>query len=239
MEPSSMYLAEFLGTTFLLLLGNGINMTLSLNKSYGKGGGWMVTCFGWGISVTMAAYLTGWVSGAHLNPALTIALAFDGTLSWKLVPGYILAQILGGLLGATLAYLTYKNLLDEEPSKGTKLGVFATGPAIDNKPWNIVTEMIGTAILVIGILAIGYGKNMVDPGIKPFLVGMLIFISPLILKMVGRMPEQSLFADHIFDMERILDKGGDLTFFAIYACAVLLMSLLCLFLAWKRFQVDR
>ena len=239
MEPSSMYLAEFLGTTFLLLLGNGINMTLSLNKSYGKGGGWMVTCFGWGISVTMAAYLTGWVSGAHLNPALTIALAFDGTLSWKLVPGYILAQILGGILGATLAYLTYKNLLDEEPSKGTKLGVFATGPAIDNKPWNIVTEMIGTAILVIGILAIGYGKNMVDPGIKPFLVGMLIFISPLILKMVGRMPEQSLFADHIFDMERILDKGGDLTFFAIYACAVLLMSLLCLFLAWKRFQVDR
>ena len=68
---------------------------------------------------------------------------------------------------------------------------------------------------------------------------LLIFISPLILKMVGRMPEQSLFADHIFDMERILDKGGDLTFFAIYACAVLLMSLLCLFLAWKRFQVDR
>ena len=90
MEPSSMYLAEFLGTTFLLLLGNGINMTLSLNKSYGKGGGWMVTCFGWGISVTMAAYLTGWVSGAHLNPALTIALAFDGTLSWKLVPVFIL-----------------------------------------------------------------------------------------------------------------------------------------------------
>ena len=74
---------------------------------------------------------------------------------------------------------------------------------------------------------------------RTFLVGMLIFISPLILKMVGRMPEQSLFADHIFDMERILDKGGDLTFFAIYACAVLLMSLLCLFLAWKRFQVDR
>ena len=90
--------------------------------------------------------------------------------------GYILAQILGGILGATLAYLTYKNLLDEEPSKGTKLGVFATGPAIDNKPWNIVTEMIGTAILVIGILAIGYGKNMVDPGIKPFLVGMLICV---------------------------------------------------------------
>lgn len=176
MESTSMYLAEFLGTAFLLLLGNGINMTLSLNKSYGKGGGWMVTCFGWGIAVTMAAYLTGWVSGAHLNPALTIALAFDGTLSWALVPGYIIAQILGGIFGATLAYLTYKNLLDEESDKGIKLGVFATGPAINNKFWNIVTEIIGTAILVIGILAIGYGKNMVDPGIKPFLVGMLVCV---------------------------------------------------------------
>ena len=176
MEASSMYLAEFLGTAFLLLLGNGINMTLSLSKSYGKGGGWMVTCFGWGIAVTMAAYLTGWVSGAHLNPALTIALALGGTLDWSLVPGYIIAQILGAILGATLAYLTYKNLVDEEPDSGTKLGVFATGPAISNRFWNIVTEMIGTAILVIGILAIGYGKNMVDPGIKPFLVGMLICV---------------------------------------------------------------
>lgn len=176
MTPSAMYLAEFLGTAFLLLLGNGINMTLSLNKSYGKGGGWMVTCFGWGIAVSMAAYLTGWVSGAHLNPALTIALAFGGTLDWSLVPGYIIAQVLGAILGATLAYLTYKNLMDEEPDAGTKLGVFATGPAIDNKPWNVVTEVVGTAILVIGILAIGYGQNMVEPGIKPFLVGMLICV---------------------------------------------------------------
>lgn len=176
MTPSAMYLAEFLGTAFLLLLGNGINMTLSLNKSFGKGGGWMVTCFGWGIAVTMSAYLTGWVSGAHLNPALTIALAFGGSLDWSLVPGYIIAQILGAILGATLAYLTYKNLMDEEPDVGTKLGVFATGPAIDNKPWNVVTEAVGTAILVIGILAIGYGQNMVDLGIKPFLVGMLICV---------------------------------------------------------------
>ncbi|WP_291256398.1 MIP/aquaporin family protein [Fusobacterium sp.] len=176
MTASAMYLAEFLGTAFLLLLGNGINMTLSLNKSYGKGGGWMVTCFGWGIAVSMAAYLTGWVSGAHLNPALTIALAVDGALDWALVPGYIIAQILGGMVGAILAYLTYKNLMDEEPNPATKLGVFSTGPAIPNKFWNVVTEAVGTAILVIGILAIGYGKNMVEPGIKPFLVGMLISV---------------------------------------------------------------
>lgn len=176
MTASAMYLAEFLGTAFLLLLGNGINMTLSLNKSYGKGGGWMVTCFGWGIAVTMSAYLTGWVSGAHLNPALTIALAAGGVLDWALVPGYIIAQILGGILGATLAFITYKDLMNEEPDAGTKLGVFSTGPAIDNKPWNVVTEAMGTAILVIGILAIGYGKNMVEPGIKPFMVGMLIAV---------------------------------------------------------------
>lgn len=176
MQPSSMYLAEFIGTAFLLLLGNGINMTLSLNKSYGKGGGWMVTCFGWGLAVTMAAYLTGWVSGAHLNPALSIALALSGRMEWFLVPGYIIAQILGACFGAILAYLVYKDLMDEEPNPGVKLGVFATGPAIDHKPWNVVTEIMGTAILIVGILAIGYGRNMVQPGITPLIVGLLICV---------------------------------------------------------------
>ena len=176
MEPSSMYLAEFIGTALLLLMGNGVNMTLSLNKSFGKGGGWMVTCFGWGMSVTMAAYLTGWVSGAHLNPALSIALALGGRMPWSLVPGYIVAQVLGGILGATLAYLVYKDLMDEEPDPAVKLGVFSTGPAVDHKPWNVVTEVVGTAILVVGILAIGYGKNMVHPGYTPFLVGLLICV---------------------------------------------------------------
>lgn len=176
MAPSSMYLAEFVGTTLLLLLGNGINMTLSLRKSFGKGGGWMVTCFGWGISVTMSAYLTGWISGAHLNPALSIAFVLSGRMDAALLPGYIIAQILGGIFGATLAYLAYKDLVDDEPDTGTKLGVFATGPAIDNKPWNVVTEIIGIAILVIGILAVGYGANGVGAGMGPFLVGMLICV---------------------------------------------------------------
>lgn len=176
MTNCSMYLAEFIGTAMLLLLGNGINMTVNLNKSYGKGGGWMVTCFGWGMAVSMSAYLTGWASGAHLNPALTLALAFGGRMEWNLVFGYIVAQIFGAIFGATLAYLTYKNLMDEEEDAGTKLGVFSTGPAINNKFWNLVTEIIGTFILVIGILAIGYGKNMVEPGISPFIVGLLICV---------------------------------------------------------------
>lgn len=176
MAPSSMYLAEFVGTTLLLLLGNGINMTLSLRKSFAKGGGWICTCLGWGMAVTMSAYLTGWVSGAHLNPALSIAFAMTGRLDPALLPGYIIAQMLGGIFGATLAYLANKDLMDDEPEAGTKLGVFATGPAIDNKPWNVVTEIIGTAILVLGILATGYSANGVGAGMGAFLVGLLIFV---------------------------------------------------------------
>lgn len=176
MAPSSMYLAEFVGTTLLLLLGNGINMTLSLRKSFAKGGGWICTCLGWGMAVTMSAYLTGWVSGAHLNPALSIAFAMSGRLDPALLPGYIIAQMLGGIFGATLAYLANKDLMDEEPDAGTKLGVFSTGPAVDNKPWNVVTEVIGTTILVVGILATGYGANGVGAGMGPFLVGLLIFV---------------------------------------------------------------
>ena len=176
MAPSSMYLAEFIGTALLLLLGNGINMTLSLNKSYAKGGGWICTCLGWGMAVSMAAYLTGWISGAHLNPALSIAFAMTGRLDPALLPGYIIAQMLGGIVGATLAYLVYKRQMDDEPDAGTKLGVFATGPAIDDKLWNVVTEVIGTAILVLGILAINQTQNGIGSGIGPFLVGMLIFL---------------------------------------------------------------
>lgn len=176
MEPMSMYFAEFVGTAMLLLLGNGVNMTLSLKHSYGKGGGWMCTCFGWGVSVTMAAYFVGWASGAHLNPAVSLALAVAGTLDWALLPGYIIAQVLGGILGATLAYLTYKRQMDEEPDVGTKLGVFSTGPSIDDAKWNVVTEIIGTAVLMIGILAIGYGQNQMPAGIGPVVVGLLIMV---------------------------------------------------------------
>lgn len=176
MDAMSMYFGEFLGTALLLLLGNGVNMTLSLKYSYGKGGGWMCTCFGWGTAVTMAAYLVGWVSGAHLNPAVSLSLAVAGTLEWRLLPGYIVAQILGAFVGASLAYLTYKRQMDEEPDAGTKLGVFSTGPSIDDAKWNIVTEIVGTAVLMIGILAIGYGKNYMPPGIGPVVVGLLIMV---------------------------------------------------------------
>lgn len=176
MTPMAMYLGEFFGTALLLLLGNGINMTMSLKKSYGKGGGWIVTTLGWGLAVTMSVYLVGWVSGAHLNPAVTLALAVSGRMEWSLVPGYFIAQFLGGILGAILAYLAYKDLMDEENDPGVTLGVFSTGPAVDNKPWNVITEIIGTFILTAGILAIGYGGKLDTVGMTPLIVGLLITV---------------------------------------------------------------
>ena len=176
MSNMSMYIGEFVGTTLLLLLGNGVNMTCSLKHSYGKGAGWIVTTFGWGFAVMIPAYITGWVSGAHMNPALTIALAITGKFPANLVPGYIVAQMLGGIAGATLAYLVYKVQMDAEPEAGVKLGVFSTGPSIDAPIWNIVTEIIATALLLIGVLAIGYGEVGIQPGNGALFVGLLIVI---------------------------------------------------------------
>ena len=176
MSNMSMYIGEFIGTTLLLLLGNGVNMTCSLKHSYGKGGGWIVTTFGWGFAVMVPAYITGWVSGAHMNPALTIALAVTGKFPGELVLGYIVAQMLGGIFGATLAYLVYKVQMDEESEAGVKLGVFSTGPSIDAPIWNIVTAVIATALLLIGVLAIGYGEVGIQPGNGALFVGFLIVI---------------------------------------------------------------
>lgn len=174
---SGALLGEFLGTTMLLLLGNGVNMTCSLKHSYGSAkGGWIVTTFGWGFAVTMSVYCVGWISGAHLNPAVTIGLALHGNFAWADVFGYIVAQVLGGICGASIAYLAYKVQMDEEPDAGTKLGVFATGPSIDVPVWNLVSEIIGTAVLLIGIIAIGYPANHTEPGYSPLVVGILIVI---------------------------------------------------------------
>ena len=176
MNDMSMYIGEFVGTALLLLFGNGVNMTCSLKHSYGKGAGWIVTTVGWGFAVMISAYAVGWISGAHLNPALTLALAITGRFSWNLVFGYIVAQILGGIVGATLAYLTYKVQMDEEPEASVKLGVFSTGPSINVPVWNVVTEILGTAILVLGILALGYGEVGIQAGNGALFVGLLIVL---------------------------------------------------------------
>lgn len=176
MEPMAMYVGEFVGTALLLLLGNAICMTCSLKYSYGKGAGWLAICFGWGMAVMIAVYCTGWVSGAHLNPAVTLGLAVTGRITWSLVPGYLAAQLLGAILGASLAYITYKIQMDQEPETGVKLGVFCTGPSIDSPIHNIIMEIVGTALLLIGILGIGYDKTGATSGMVPFLVGLLIVL---------------------------------------------------------------
>lgn len=170
----NVYLAEFIGTLILILLGNGVVANVVLNKSKGQNSGWIVITAGWGFAVAVAVYVTGWISGAHINPAVTIGLASIGAFSWSLVPGYIAAQVAGAFTGAVLVFLTYKNHFDETEDADGKLAVFSTGPAIRNLSWNFITEFIGTAMLLIGILGIGNSHNGAG-AMGAFLVGILIW----------------------------------------------------------------
>ena len=155
----NVYLAEFIGTMILILFGNGVVANVVLNKSKGNSSGWIVITAGWGFAVMAGAYSVGWISGGHLNPALTIGFAMAGLFQWSQVPGYVLAQILGAMTGSLLVYLSYKKHYDETTDQGGILATFATGPAIRDLKWNFVTEFIGTFILVFGLLAIGNSNN--------------------------------------------------------------------------------
>lgn len=174
MSNMAMYSAEFLGTLILILFGGGVVANVALSKSKGENGGWIVIATGWGFAVAIAAYITGWVSGAHLNPALTIALAAIGSISWSLVPGYIVSQILGAMAGSTLVYLAYRDHFTATDDAGAMLAVFSTGPAIRNTASNLITEIIGTAILVLGILGITHSNNNMG-ALGTFLVGVLVW----------------------------------------------------------------
>ncbi len=176
MTVGAMLLAELIGTAILVFFGNGTCMTVSMKRSHGSGGGWISIVFGWGLGVAIAVYFSGWISGAHLNPAVSVAMACMGAFEWSMVPGYVAAQLIGAMIGATTAYLLYKDAMDLEENVGAKLGVFCTGPAVDNKPWNVVSEMIGTFILIFGILSINQTENGIGAGMGPFLVGMLIVV---------------------------------------------------------------
>jgi glycerol uptake facilitator protein len=182
----SVYLAEFIGTAILIVLGGGVNANVSLSKSYGNGSGWIVIAAGWGMAVTIAVYAVGSISGAHINPAVTLGLLALGEFEADQVVGYIGAQIAGAFVGATIVWLAYLAHWKETEDPGAKLGVFSTGPAVPNTLANILTEVIGTAMLVFGVLAIGSEGNFgvaggegVDAGwatgFKPLLVGLLVF----------------------------------------------------------------
>jgi glycerol uptake facilitator protein len=168
------YLAEFIGTMILILLGNGVVANVVLNKSKGNNSGWIVITAGWGFAVAVAVYVTGWVSGAHINPAVTIALATIGAFDWAMVPGYVAAQVAGAFTGGVLVYLTYKQHYDETEDADGKLATFSTGPAISGAKWNVTTEIIGAAMLVMGVLGITNGNNNVGP-MAALLVGILVW----------------------------------------------------------------
>jgi glycerol uptake facilitator protein len=164
----------------LIILGDGVVANVVLNRTKGQNSGWIVITAGWAFGVTVAVYAVGTFSGAHLNPAVTIGLASIGKFAWNLVPVYIAAQMLGAFLGATIVWLAYLPHWKETPDPATKLAVFCTGPAIRNPLSNVITEVIGTAVLVLGVLAILTPKNL-NPdygwnvGLGPALVGVIVW----------------------------------------------------------------
>lgn len=153
------FLAEFFGTMILILLGDGVVANCTLNKSKGQNSGWIVITAGWALAVGLPAFVFGGISGAHFNPALTIALAAVGKFSWAYVPGYVIAQMLGGFCGAVLVWVIYLPHFKETDDKAGKLGIFCTEPAIRNYKTNFLAEFIATAVLVFIIVGIGYVKS--------------------------------------------------------------------------------
>lgn len=149
------FLAEFIGTTILMLLGIGVNANTSLKNTIGgENSNWVLVSMGWGLSVFVAVFITGQFSGAHLNPAVTIGLATIGKFSWSLVPTYIFIQLLGAIFGSWLAYLVYIDHYRLTDNEDTVRGSFCTGPAIKNYKNNFFSEIIATFILVFGIFYI-------------------------------------------------------------------------------------
>jgi len=173
----SVFTAEVVGTALLILLGDGVVANVVLGKSKAQQGGWLLIVTGWGLGVAMAVYAVGTISGGHLNPAVTIGLAAIGKLEWGLVPTYILAQMLGAFVGATLVWLAFLQHWKETPDPAAKRAVFCTAPAIRHLPSNTLTAVIGTFVLVFGALAIPSANNLqpgFSTGMGPLLVGLLV-----------------------------------------------------------------
>lgn len=170
------FLAELIGTMMLILLGDGVVANVTLNKSGMKGAGSIQITFAWGLAVMVPAFIFGAASGAHFNPALTIALAIDGSIGWDVVPIYIAGQFIGAFIGAVLVYILFKAQFDATEEAGTKLGVFSTGPSVPNTGLNFLSEMIGTFVLVFAIKGIGQVTGIAG-GLSNFLVfGIIVSI---------------------------------------------------------------
>ena len=163
------YLAEFIGTAVLLLLGSGVVANMLLPKTKGHGGGIMEISTAWALSVFVGVVIAGPYSGAHLNPAVTVGLAIAGNFDWALAPGYIVAQVAGAMLGVGLAWLMYKDHYDSTSDPDVIAGPFGTSPAIRNLPLNFLSELIGTFVLILVIL---YNKGVKLEDLEQTPVGM-------------------------------------------------------------------
>jgi glycerol uptake facilitator protein len=176
------YIAEFIGTMLLIILGDGVVAGVLLRNSKAENSGWIVITFGWAMAVAIAVYCVGQFSGAFINPAVTIGFAAAGQLDWAVVPGFIIAQFLGAFVGAVIVWLAYLPHWPETADPGLKLGVFCTAPAIYNTTANLITEIIGTFVLVFGVSGLVANSGAAGPvaakviatGINPLLVGLLV-----------------------------------------------------------------
>lgn len=181
----AVFTAELVGTMILVILGDGVVANVLLKKTKGNDSGWIVITTGWGLAVALAVYCVGRISGAHINPAVTIGLASINELEWDRVPIYVAGQMAGAVLGATIVWIAYRPHWAATPEPADKLGVFCTAPEIRSSGANFVTEVIGTALLVFGLLAIAANAGeligdidlsaVFSTGFNPLLAGLLVF----------------------------------------------------------------
>ncbi|MEU7577569.1 MIP/aquaporin family protein [Streptomyces sp. NPDC041068] len=198
MSSSDIFIGETIGTAVLILLGGGVCAAVTLKRSKAKDAGWLAITFGWGFAVLTGAYLAGGVSGAHLNPAVTLGLAIEGGTKWSDVPLYLASQLLGAMIGAFLVWVTYmgqfkahltdpeilaaqpmdEGMVDQKaaPSAGPVLGIFSTGPEIRNYAQNVITEVIATVVLVLAILTQGLNDGGNGLGVLGALITALVVV---------------------------------------------------------------
>ncbi|MET9548987.1 MULTISPECIES: MIP/aquaporin family protein [unclassified Streptomyces] len=198
MSSSDIFIGETIGTAVLILLGGGVCAAVTLKRSKAKDAGWLAITFGWGFAVLTGAYLAGGVSGAHLNPAVTLGLAIEGGTKWSNVPLYLASQLLGAMIGAVLVWVTYmgqfkahltdpeilaaqpaeEGMVDQKaaPAAGPVLGIFSTGPEIRNYVQNVVTEIIATVVLVLAILTQGLNDGGNGLGVLGALITALVVV---------------------------------------------------------------
>jgi len=174
----SVFVSEMIGTALLVLFGDGVVAAVVLSKSKANAGGWIVITTGWAMAVLIGVFAASY-SGAHINPAVTLGFAASGDLPWGDVPTYLAAQFTGAFLGAILVYLAYFAQWGETEDPAMKLAVFSTGPAVRKPVANLMTELIGTFVLVFGVYAIfkvgGVAEPSLSAGIGPILVAFLVW----------------------------------------------------------------